>query len=153
MSRPRPVTDGAPRPTNTVVLLRDVYLGFDDLVVAHLAERGHGAVRPAHTAVFEHLDETGTTVSALAARAHMTKQAMAELVQHLERHGYVERVPDPQDRRAKLVIPTASGRDVVAIAQALVPAVEARIDAVLGVDEADRLRAGLRALEAALAAG
>src|SRR5688572_20696494 len=98
MSRPRPVTDGAPRPTNTVVLLRDVYLGFDDLVVAHLAERGHGAVRPAHTAVFEHLDETGTTVSALAARAHMTKQAMAELVQHLERHGYVERVPDPQDR-------------------------------------------------------
>lgn len=153
MSRPRPVTDGAPRPTNTVVLLRDVYLGFDDLVVAHLAERGHGTVRPAHTAVFEHLDETGTTVSALAARAHMTKQAMAELVQHLERHGYVERVPDPQDRRAKLVIPTASGRDVVAIAQALVPAVEARIDAVLGVDEADRLRAGLRALEAALAAG
>ena len=36
-------------------------------------------------------------------RAQITKQSMAELVLHLERLGYVERVPDPSDRRAKLV--------------------------------------------------
>jgi DNA-binding MarR family transcriptional regulator len=45
----------------------------------------------------------GTTVSVLAERAQITKQSMAGLVRHLEQHGYVERRPDPRDRRAKLV--------------------------------------------------
>jgi DNA-binding MarR family transcriptional regulator len=75
-----------------------------------LAERGHGVLRPSHGAVFQYLDDTGMTVSVLAERAQMTKQAMAELVQHLETHGYVVRVPDPSDRRAKLVQPTERGR-------------------------------------------
>ena len=39
----------------------------------------------------------------------ITKQSMARLVAHLERHGYVRRVPDPSDRRAKLVRATARG--------------------------------------------
>lgn len=46
-------------------------------------------MRSAHGAVFQYLDDTGTTVSALADRAQMTKQAMAELVLHLEKKGYV----------------------------------------------------------------
>jgi DNA-binding MarR family transcriptional regulator len=57
----------------------------------------------------------------MAARAQMTKQAMAELVHYLEGHGRVVRVPDPTDRRAKLVVPTDRGREVIDIAQRLVP--------------------------------
>ena len=146
MSRPRPMTEGVPRPSNLAVLLRDTYLALNDLVIARLAEKGHAAVRPAHSAVFQHLDDTGTTVSTLAARAQMTKQAMAELVGHLERHGYVVRTPDPTDRRAKLVAPTAAGREVVAIAQELVPEVEQRIDAALGADRVRALRHDLQML-------
>ena len=149
MSRPRPTTGGAPRPSNTVVMLREAFLALNDLVIVRLAERGHAAVRPAHAAVFQYLDDTGTTVSTLAARAQMTKQAMAELVAHLERHGYVVRVPDPADRRAKLVQPTATGREVVAIAQELVPEVEQRIDAALGPDRARELRRDLEMLQRA----
>lgn len=144
MSRPRPTTAGAPRPGNTAVLLRDAFLALNDLVIVRLAERGHEAVRPAHGVVFQYLDDTGTTVSTLAARAQMTKQAMAELVTHLERHGYVERVPDPTDRRAKLVRPTSTGRQVVAIAQELAPEVERPIDAVLGAERAALLRRDLQ---------
>lgn len=144
MSRPRPMMGGAPRPTNTVVLLRDAYLALNDLVFVRLAEQGHDAVRPAHGAVFQYLDDTGTTVSTLAARAQMTKQAMAELVAHLERHGYVVRVPDPTDRRAKLVLPTAAGRQVVTIAQELVPEGEQQIDALLGPARASALRRDLQ---------
>ena len=147
MSRPRPTTGGVPRPVNTTVLLRDAYLTLNDLAIARLAERGHETVRPAHSAVFQHLDDTGTTVSTLAARAQITKQAMAELVGHLERHGYVVRVPDPDDGRAKLVRPTAAGRQVVAVAQELVPEVEQRIDAVLGAERARTLRDDLRVLQ------
>jgi DNA-binding MarR family transcriptional regulator len=140
------MTEGVPRPSNLAVLLRDAYLTLNDLVIARLAEKGHTAVRPAHSAVFQHLDDTGTTVSTLAARAQMTKQAMAELVGHLERHGYVVRTPDPTDRRAKLVAPTAAGREVVAIAQGLVPEVEQNVDAALGADRVRALRHDLQVL-------
>ena len=34
----------------------------------------------------------------------MTKQSMGELVAYLERRGYVERLPDPRDGRAKIVV-------------------------------------------------
>jgi hypothetical protein len=53
-----------------------------------------------------------------------SKQAMAQLVAHLEEHGYVERVPDPHDRRAKLVRTTERGREVFAIARAFLADVE-----------------------------
>ena len=110
----RPVTGGRRRPENLAVLMRDVFVLLNDRVLVRLAERGHGDVRPVHSAVFEHLDDAGTTVSVLAERATMTKQAMAELVAHLETHGYVTREPDPADRRAKLVRPTARGEDRIA---------------------------------------
>ena len=103
MTRGLPVLHGRERPANLVVLLREAYLRLNDVVLARLAQQGHQAVRPAHAAVFQYLDDTGTTVSLLAERARMTKQAMAELVRHLETHGYVRRVPDPTDRRPMIV--------------------------------------------------
>ena len=83
----------------------------------------------------------------------MTKQAMAELVAYLEAQGYVVRVPDPADRRAKLVLPTDRGTDVVRIAQALVPEVEEWIGTVLGGERARLLRADLETLHEAVSRG
>lgn len=151
MSRPRPITGGRERPVNLVVLLREAYLSLNDLVPARLAERGHGAVRPAHSAVFQYLDDTGTSVSQLAERAQMTKQAMAELVAHLENHGYVVRKPNPADARSKLVVPTARGREVVAIAQALVPEIERVVEQAVGTDRLDALHQDLVTIQRAVA--
>ncbi|MFC5138853.1 MarR family winged helix-turn-helix transcriptional regulator [Actinomycetospora rhizophila] len=137
------MTDGRERPVNLAVLMRDGFAALNGRVLARLAEEGHGAVRPAHSAVFEFLDETGTTVSALAERAQMTKQGMAELVRHLEDHGYVTREPDPDDRRAKLVMLTPVGREVVGIAQRLVPELEARVADLVGAERAQALREDL----------
>src|SRR5215216_19447 len=70
--------------------------------------------RAAHSAVFANIDvATGTRLTVLAQRATMTPQAMGELVDDLERAGYVRRVPDPADRRAKLVVLTDRGRGSV----------------------------------------
>lgn len=150
MSTRLPVTLGQRRPANLAVLMREVYIGFNALVLQRLAERGHAAVRPVHSAVFQYLDDTGTTVSVLAERAQVTKQAMAELVAHLEAHGYVTRVPDPADRRAKLVLPTERGNEVVRIAQDLVPEIERWADAVLDTGRIDALRRDLEILSEAL---
>ncbi|QJY45510.1 MarR family transcriptional regulator [Pseudonocardia broussonetiae] len=147
MSRPRPrTTTGSERPANLAVSMREAFIAMNDLVLARLAERGHGDVRAAHAAVFQYLDDTGTTVSTLAERAQITKQAMAELVHHLEARGYLLRTPDPHDRRAKLVRPTERGQEVVAIAQSLVPQLEERITSVLGADRVEALRSDLETI-------
>ena len=138
MSTRLPHTSARTRPENLAILLREPFRVGTERLHRRFAERGHPDIRAPHGNVMQFLDDGGTRVSVLAERAQMTKQAMAELVGYLERHGYVVRVPDPTDRRAKLVLPTERGREVVEIAQALVPEVEGRLKEVLG---ADRLRA------------
>ncbi|MFF5291337.1 MarR family winged helix-turn-helix transcriptional regulator [Paractinoplanes globisporus] len=151
MSTRIPTLAGRQRPANLAVLLRETFVALNDLALRRLAEDGHGAVRAAHAAVFQYLDDTGTTVSLLAERAQMTKQAMAELVQHLESHGYVQRVPDPTDRRAKLVQPTRRGLEVIALAQSIAPAVEQQIRALVGTDRMQALRDDLETIRRAAA--
>jgi DNA-binding MarR family transcriptional regulator len=119
-------------------------------LIERLAERGHPEVRYAHGNVFQYLDDRGTRVGILAARAQMTKQAMAQLVAHLEAHGYVERVPDPSDRRARLVRATPRGRAVFVIVREFVAEVDARLIARLGPAKMQRLRSLLEDLNAAL---
>src|SRR4029450_7786321 len=131
MSRGIPRRGRPERPLHLAAQMRETFVALNNLVIVRLAERGHSGGRPSHGAVFQYLDDTGTTVSVLAERAQMTKQAMAELVQHLETRGYVVRVPDPSDRRAKLVQPTERGHEVFKIAQELVPEIEARIQSVI----------------------
>ncbi len=143
MSTPIPSAAGASRRANVVVQLREAFVALNGQVVPHLTQHGHQEVRAAHGAVFQYLDQEGTTVSTLAERAQMTKQAMAELVAHLERHDYVSRVPAPHDRRAKLVLLTDRGREVVRLARALVPDIEARVARAIGQRRLTQLRADL----------
>ena len=133
--------------TNTAVLLREAFFALNGLVVPRLVEHGHPDVRPAHNAVFQYLDAAGTTVSTLAERAEMTKQAMGELVAYLEERGYVDRVPDPSDRRAKLVRPTTKGREVYAIVRELIPELEQRLVEAVGATRVRQLRRDLLTIQ------
>lgn len=151
MSRGLPDLTGSAHANITVVLLREAYTALDALPLTWLAEAGHVGVRPAHTAVFEYLDAGGTTVSTLAERARMTKQAMAELVLGLEQQGYLMRIPDPGDRRAKLVVLTERGRDLMTVVRARVPELERRIEDLLGSARAREFREALARLRAAAA--
>ncbi len=127
------------RQPNLGLLLREPYrLGNEQLHV-RIAEGGHPEVRPPHGNVLQYLDAEGTRVSELARRAQVTKQSMAELVAHLERHGYVERVPDPADRRAKLVRATDRGGEVYAIARDAVAELEREWTGILGERKMRRL--------------
>jgi DNA-binding MarR family transcriptional regulator len=135
-----PRTTARERPENLAILLREPFRIGSERLAERFAERGHDQVRVAHGNVLQFLDDRGTRVSVLAARAQMTKQSMAELVAHLERHGYVERVPDPDDRRAKLVRATRKGGEVYAIAREFVAELEAAWTAGLGEAKMRRLR-------------
>src|SRR6188472_1431520 len=135
-----------PHTPNLAVLLREPFRIGSERLHERFAQRGHPEVRPPHGNVFQFLDDEGIRVSVLAERAQVTKQSMAELVIHLERHGYVERVPDPADRRAKLVRSTARGREVYAIARDALADIERDWTALLGAAEMRSLRALLEKL-------
>lgn len=80
---------------------------YDALVAA-----GADDVTPTQARLMAQIDPGGTRVVTLAARARTTKQSAAFLVDQLERAGYVERVADPRDGRAKLVRLTARARAI-----------------------------------------
>jgi DNA-binding MarR family transcriptional regulator len=135
-------------PKGLGALLRDPFLEMTAHIHARLAEQGHPHVRVAHGNVFQWLDDEGTRVSVLAERAQMTKQSMGELVAHLEAHGYIERVPDPADKRAKLVRLTSSGHDVYPVARAAIAEIEAAWERRLGTARLRQLRELLTELDA-----
>jgi DNA-binding MarR family transcriptional regulator len=91
-------------------LLRVPYHAVIARVTRRLAEEFPG-LRPAHLIVLQTLDHppAGTRLTELAERAQMTAQSMGELIDTLERRGYVQRIPDPADRRAKLICYTDRG--------------------------------------------
>lgn len=87
----------------------------------------------AHSAVFAHIDlARGSRLTDLAAKANMTPQAPGELVDDLERLGYVERLPDPSDRRAKLIALTDLGKACVEEAMAVIAGIERQLGVLLG---------------------
>ncbi len=77
-----------------------------------------------HYPVFENIDPEGTRLTVLASRAGISHQAMGELVAELEQRAIVERVPDPTDRRARLIRLTDEGRAVVRAALREIAAIE-----------------------------
>ena len=127
-------------------LLSRASRAFDAEVHGRLVALGYDDVRVAHGAVFARLDPAGATVADLARRAGMTKQAMGELVDDLEAKGYLRRVPDPRDARAKLVRLTASGERHVADARQVLAAVERDIGRRLGARRLRDLRGILRSI-------
>ncbi len=115
-------------------------------VLAGLAAAGFGDLRPAHFTVFQHLPLEGMRLTALADAALLTKQSLGYLVDDLEALGYVERVPDATDRRAKLVRLTARGRRVDDTVRAVIHQMEADWAAHMGQNNYDHLLQLLRAL-------
>jgi DNA-binding MarR family transcriptional regulator len=116
--------------------------------VAGLVAAGFADVRPAHFTVFQHMPPDGIRLTALAEAALLTKPSMGYLVDDLETLGYVERAPDPVDRRAKVVQLTARGRAVEDTVRAVIKEVEAEWSARLGEDEYEGLTHSLRRLVA-----
>ncbi len=100
--------------------------------------------------VFQHLLLEGMHLTELAERAQITKQSMGYLVDYLQERGYVERVPDLVDGRAKLVRYTERGREVDRVTRQIVQGIEEDWACRLGEHKMDQLRQLLKELIAEL---
>ena len=146
-SRPRRQWPGT---RNLGTLLRDPALAANELVTELLAARGFGDLRSSHTAIAQHIEDSGSRVTDLAQRAQLTKPSVVYVVNDLERLGYVERVPDPGDGRAKLVRFTARGIRAQRAGREIVEQIEHDWSELLGAREFTALRELLQRLHDAL---
>jgi DNA-binding MarR family transcriptional regulator len=125
------------------LLLRLLYQHHAQDIDAALRDAGFGDLRPPHANVFPFVPAEGISVSGLAELAHVRKQTMAQAVDELERMGYVERRPNPQDRRSRLVFLTERGAAVKPVTHATAEQVEQRWAEVTSPAELEALRTAL----------
>jgi DNA-binding MarR family transcriptional regulator len=122
------------------ILAARLLFAVHDELYARLEEAGHGRLTHLHGAVIAHLDEEGTRATELARRSGRHKQVIGRIVDELEALGYVERRPEEVDRRAKLVVPTERGREVMRLSDGIVRDIERRVARILGKDKFNDFR-------------
>jgi DNA-binding MarR family transcriptional regulator len=130
-------------------LLGEVRAGLVDAVQVKLVEAGFTDVRASHDCVFRHLTPEGVRLRYLAECSQLTPPAIGEHVDELERLGYVERVPDPSDRRAKLIKPTDRGAAFMQAAYEALADIEREWVEAVGAKSLTRLRDALAQVRSA----
>ena len=121
-----------------------------ELVSEGLAERGFADFRPAHGTIGQHIADQGSRVTELAELAQVSKPTVVYLVNDLERLGYVERIPDPADGRAKLVCMTERGAQAQQAGREIARQIEDDWSRLLSPRDFARLRTLLQSLHDAL---
>jgi DNA-binding MarR family transcriptional regulator len=110
-----------------------------------MGRAGIEEMRSAFGYVLRALGEDGATLTDLAERLAVTKQAAIKVVDEMERRGLLERVAHPEDRRAKVLRATDRGRKVRATALAASRRMERDLRRAAGDADVDALRRALGA--------
>jgi DNA-binding MarR family transcriptional regulator len=118
-------------------------------IVSALNGRGYD-LRSTHTSLLSNLDDRGSTLSAVAARAGMSKQAMGRLADELEDLGYIKSGADPNDGRARVISYTAAGRKLMLSSFEVLAEIERGYGELIGQLALEGLKASLKRLLDAL---
>jgi DNA-binding MarR family transcriptional regulator len=135
-------------PVRIAVDLMRLWTLLSERYNADMAKSKYKDVRMSYGQLFGYIEDEGMTLTHLADRAGISKQAMAELVDRLEDLGYVERTPDPRDGRAKLIRTTDKGERQIEVARKTLRAIERRWAKFLGEARLEQLKATLQELAA-----
>ena len=120
-------------------------------VTAELQRLGFADTRPGHAALLGNLDMAGNSVTEIADRAQLSKQAMARLAVELETLGYVTRRKDASDARALVVCFTPLGRRLIRATVQVVAGIEAELTWKIGARAFTTLRSALGTISEGLA--
>src|SRR6266568_4186685 len=96
-------------------LLRMPWEAVQQHMLERLHERGFSDFDAAYLNVFQYPGPQGARPSELAIRLRISKQALNYLLRQLERLGYLERRPDPDDLRSKRVALTPRGKSAIRV--------------------------------------
>jgi DNA-binding MarR family transcriptional regulator len=129
-------------------LLMAGFDGFRDELTSRMTDTPYNDIRVSHGCVFGNIDPEGTRLTDLAERAHMTKQSVGEVATELERLGYLERVPDPHDGRAKIIRLTERGHEAQRLGRRVIDEIEEDWAERFGAERVAALRDALEAIAA-----
>jgi len=134
------------RPPLMIRLLSVAFDDFCEQLEERLADTPYNDIRISHGCVFGNIEPEGSRLTELAERARMTKQSVGEVTSDLEQRGYVERVPDPTDGRAKIIRLTERGRVAQALGVELIDELEQEWVERFGADRVAALRDALEVI-------
>ena len=138
-------------PPTHVPMIRLLSFGFADFsdeLYRRMTAAGYGDLRPGHGCVFGNIDPEGSRLTDMAERARMTKQSVGEVTTDLERRGYVERCPDPNDGRVKIIRLTDRGCEAQRTGLQLIDEIEREWGERYGETDIAALRVALEAITA-----
>ena len=141
---------GSERPPFVGALLRGVWQWLRDEMYAGVVAAGFDDLNPAHVGLWRYPGVEGLRPSQLADRVEITKQSVNDLLRHLEEHGYLERMPDPADGRARVIRLTSKGRRLSETIYAEAGAAQRRIAEILGPRRFAQLQSSLELLSETL---
>jgi DNA-binding MarR family transcriptional regulator len=139
----KPKSSATREPPLIGALLRASWQAVREGIQRDLAEMGFSDIGAAHLAVFQYPSPRGVRVNDLAERAAMSRQAINYLIRELEGRGYLERRPDPDDGRGRLVHLTDRGEKAVRAIRRSVRRQEREWERALGRSRFRQLRATL----------
>jgi len=132
---------------STLQVLFKVARLLDETAVARLAAKHrYPELRRSHTSLLPHIALEGTRITDLSLRLGITKQAVSQLVDDLERLGVLVRAPDPDDARARRVLFTERGRQGLLEGLQVLQELEAELARHIGRTRMGGLREALLAL-------
>ena len=121
-------------------LLRVPWEAVQRHMLERLHDRGFDDLDAAHLNVFQYPGPQGARPTELASRLRVSKQALNYLLRELERLGYLERRPDPDDLRSKRVALTPRGTSAIEVIREAVGEVETAWEQRLGAKRFAELR-------------
>ncbi|RNL81062.1 MarR family winged helix-turn-helix transcriptional regulator [Nocardioides marmorisolisilvae] len=128
------------------ILLLVAYQAFVRGLHEEMASHGYDDLGSSDGVVFRLLHAEPRTVSDLAGRLGISKQGAAQIVEDMERRGYLVRRPDPNDGRARLVGLSERGAGALGVAREFHSGYEQRLVAGQGQDAVDTVRSVLRSM-------
>jgi len=125
-------------------LLRLAWQRIRERIYLGVKSEGYSDLGAAHIALFRYEGLDGRRATELAQRMQITKQSVHDLLGHLERRGYAERRPDPDDKRSRLIYLTSRGRRLEAVARKYARLAERELGNEVGQKRFQEFRTTLR---------
>ena len=127
------------RPDHIGWLLWRANQDWNQEFVDRMQAAGHGWFTAARSTLMGHIAPKGTKQGLLVDRIGISKQAVQQLIDGLEEDGILERLPDPEDKRGRIVRQTEAGRAAMKDADRIKLEIESGYRARIGDDEFVRL--------------
>lgn len=131
-------------------MMRTVHRWILEQVYAEVIAAGYEDLGRFHVGMFRWPTADGVRPSELADRLQITKQSVNTLLGDMEERGYLKRVPDPIDGRARIVRLTAKGRKLETVTYNAAESAQRQIAELLGPRRFSQFRASLEELVAKL---